>query len=339
MSKAVLATYVWIDIDGSLRSKIKVLKKGIESVKDAPEWNVGATSTELIVDRSSDILLKPQRLYTDPFRGKPHVLVFCDCWIDQKKSSHFNSRSKLKEVVDANKLDNYKIKVDQQFIIFDRMTEKPFGWIGIKDAAFKDNTYYCGTGGHKAFGQRIVEKHAELCIEAGVGLLAYSAERMPGMWRFELEEMKAMKALDDWAVAKYILCLLTEKHNVYASFDPTPYNGEKVGPHLIINLSNTIEPKSLASRLGQSINVQDINDEHVKITIKDGCDIIYGLATTTTAESLSETTTEDYVEERVCKPDSANEKPIKLAQCAFNINNGVNAHLLMAESAPAVTTS
>lgn len=329
MSKSVLATYVWVDVDGSLRSKIKVLKQRIESVKDAPEWNVGATIIDLVVDRSSDILLRPQRLYTDPFRGKPHVLVLCDCWIDQKKTSHFNSRLKLKEIVECTKMNNYKIKVDQQFTIFDRANEKPFGWIGTKDSAFRDNTYYCGTGGHKAFGQRIVEKHAEMCVEAGVGLLAYSAERMPGMWRFELEEMKAMKALDDWAIAKYILCLLTEKYNVYASFDPTPYNAEKVGPHLIIGLSNTIQPKSLASRLGQSVNVQDINDDHVKITIKDGCDVIYSLTATT--ESLSETTTEDYVEERVCKPESVDEEPVRLAQCAFNINNGVDAHLLMAE--------
>lgn len=324
MQKSTLATYVWLDADGSTRSKVKVLKEQVRFLRDLPVWNFDGSSTGQSSGKYSDVLLKPQRLYTDPFRGKPHVIVMCDCWDEVDEPNLCNSRTKLKEKVDQNKIENSMVKLEQTYIIMNRVSNTPFRWKEYKTPGFKDNTYYCGTGGPGAYGQRIVEKHAELCLQAGVSLMAYSAEKMPGMWRFELEEMETLKAFDDLVIAKYIMCLLSEKHQVYPTFDPKPHFAEKVGPQLIINLPHPIQPDTLATAINQPITVQDFNGEQTRLTLKDGCKIIYDMMETST------TTSDKYVKERVAACGPTTERR-SVAKPVSKIANGVDGYLLMAE--------
>lgn len=62
-----------------VRSKTKVVnKKEIRDVSELPEWNYDGSSTGQAPGNDSEIYLRPQKIYKDPFRGGNNVLVFCD---------------------------------------------------------------------------------------------------------------------------------------------------------------------------------------------------------------------------------------------------------------------
>ena len=179
----------------------------------------------------------------------------------------------------------------------ERASNTPIAWKDYKNVGFRNNTYYCGTGGPRAFGQRIVEKHAELCIEAGVGLMAYSAESMPGMWRFELEQMETLKAFDDWVIAKYIMCLLSEKHKIYASFDSKPYYGQSAGPQLRIEVLSDVQTTS--SSFVNSFETVSAKTE--KVELRRGCEVLYRRDAKTRAISRQ-------ARDRIVKPEAKAER-------------------------------
>lgn len=328
MQKITLVTYVWLDSDDSPRSKVKVLKDQIRFLRDLPVWNYDGSSTGQATGRYSDVLLKPQRMYTDPFRGKPHVIVLCDCWDEESTPNIYNSRIKLKEIIEQLNIENSKIKLEQQFVLCEPMRNIPYGWQAFNKPGYgQDNSYYCGTGGHQAFGQRIVEKHVELCLEAGVDVLAYSAETMPSMWRLELNELDPLKAFDDIIMARYLLCVLTEKHKAYPSFDPSPYNGEWKGPSLIVNLPNTIDAEMLVNQIMTPIKLEETNLSKIKLTIKGGCEIEYCLLSV--AESTLKSTNEKSDMERIIKPTSIEPETCIIRRINSRINNGIDGYLLL----------
>merc|ERR1719316_2446521 len=82
----VLAEYIWIGgmpenffscMD--LRSKTKTLPKAPTSIADLPVWNYDGSSTNQAPGSDSEVLLKPVAMFTDPFRGAPHLLVMAEC--------------------------------------------------------------------------------------------------------------------------------------------------------------------------------------------------------------------------------------------------------------------
>ena len=75
----LIAEYVWIGGSGSdLRSKGKVIDSPVNSIDELPLWNFDGSSTGQAPGHDSEVLLKPVRLFPDPFRGAPHQLVICE---------------------------------------------------------------------------------------------------------------------------------------------------------------------------------------------------------------------------------------------------------------------
>merc|ERR1719171_2041858 len=80
----VMAEYVWIGGDRTtggfdLRSKTKTLPSKPASVGDLPIWNYDGSSTGQAPGDDSEVLLKPARIYSDPFRGGDNIIVLCEC--------------------------------------------------------------------------------------------------------------------------------------------------------------------------------------------------------------------------------------------------------------------
>jgi len=46
----------------------------------SPIWNFDGSSTGQAPGDDSEVLLKPQAIYPDPFRGGDNILVMCDCY-------------------------------------------------------------------------------------------------------------------------------------------------------------------------------------------------------------------------------------------------------------------
>merc|ERR1719214_501677 len=100
----VLAEYVWLDAHQTPRSKTMTMAKAPESIADLKIWNYDGSSTEQAEGHNSEIFLHPRRIFKDPFRGGPHILVLAEAynaWDNQPAIG--NTRAKCAEVMDKYK--------------------------------------------------------------------------------------------------------------------------------------------------------------------------------------------------------------------------------------------
>ena len=75
------AEYVWIGGNNELRCKTMTLDKKPDTISDLAVWNFDGSSTGQAPGKDSEVLLKPCAMFLDPFRGAPHVLVMCACYL------------------------------------------------------------------------------------------------------------------------------------------------------------------------------------------------------------------------------------------------------------------
>lgn len=238
METAFLATYIWLDADGNPRSKAKVHTKPVTVIADLSEWNFDGSSTKQAEGKFSDVFLHPQKIYKDPFRGGNNIFVLCECWDDENTPNAFNTRIALKRSMDKFRHLGPLIGFEQEYIIFDRKTNLPYGWKGHNEpGSGNQGPYHCGTGGNYAFGRFLAEQHLKLSLESGVHMFGINGESMPAQWEYQIGTIDPLTAADDLVIAKYILQRLTEESNTYVSFHPKPYLGNWSGSGGHINFS------------------------------------------------------------------------------------------------------
>ena len=115
----IIAEYIWIDAYGKPRSKTRVIKKDIDKeikLDSFPMWNYDGCSNRINsnsdininINSGSDVLLKPQVFYRDPFRKPDNsrltYLVLCDTYIDKNTPHPSNTR------FNATKIFNKEVK-------------------------------------------------------------------------------------------------------------------------------------------------------------------------------------------------------------------------------------
>lgn len=98
-SDQVLAEYVWVDAEGNCRSKTRTLAaKKTKSVEDLPKWNFDGSSTGQAPGDDSEVILRPCRIFKDPFRprsdGSDNILVMCDTYTPLGVPLPSNARAK-----------------------------------------------------------------------------------------------------------------------------------------------------------------------------------------------------------------------------------------------------
>ena len=94
----ILAEYVWVDALGNTRSKTRTLApEKADAVENLPKWNFDGSSTDQAPGDDSEVILKPQAIYKDPFRprddGLRNILVMCDCYTPSGEPIATNSRA------------------------------------------------------------------------------------------------------------------------------------------------------------------------------------------------------------------------------------------------------
>jgi glutamine synthetase len=95
---SVLAEYVWVDGEGNTRSKTRTLTADkTQSVDQLPKWNYDGSSTGQAPGDDSEVILKPQRIFADPFRprsdGVKNILVMCDTYTPAGEPIESNTRA------------------------------------------------------------------------------------------------------------------------------------------------------------------------------------------------------------------------------------------------------
>ncbi|MDB2682940.1 glutamine synthetase beta-grasp domain-containing protein, partial [Alphaproteobacteria bacterium] len=241
-----LAEYIWIDGDlptRHLRSKARVVEPAkIKSIDDFPEWSFDGSSTNQAVGSDSDCLLQPCAYITDPIRGEGNFLVMCEVLNPDGTPHESNSRSQLREVLDAGAAkQNPWMGFEQEYTMFENRT--PLGW---PESGYPgpQGPYYCGVGAEEIFGRDIAEAHAELCLQTEMMFYGINAEVMPGQWEFQIgfrgddnETADALKVCDHTWIARWLLYRVAEDYGVSISLENKPVKGDWNGAGMHTNVS------------------------------------------------------------------------------------------------------
>lgn len=232
-----MAEYIWMDglqPTAKLRSKTKILDRGVRSLEDLPDWGFDGSSTEQAEGHASDCMLKPVFFVKDPIRGDEHVLVLCEVFNADGSVHVSNTRAHLREVADMYKNEEPWFGIEQEYTFFDGV--KPLGW---PDHGFPapQGGYYCGVGADEVFGREIAEAHMEACLEAGLSLSGINVEVMPGQWEFQIGPLGPLEVSDQIWMARWLLYRIAEEVGVSATLYPKPVKGDWNGAGAHTNFS------------------------------------------------------------------------------------------------------
>ena len=232
----VMAEYIWIDRKYNLRSKVKTVYLDDEVINIGlgkfPEWNFDGSSTGQARGKNTEIILKPVRIYYDPWVSAKY-LVLCECLDQNRKPCKTNNRDYAVSIFKKCKDYQAQFGLEQEYVIYDKQTGNPVGWDRQQTA---NSPHYCGIGSRSIQCRHIAEEHYDICLNIlGLPLTGMNAEVMPGQWEFQIRSV-GIDASDSLWMARYILEKLCEKYNYYVSYNPKPKSGHN-GSGCHINFS------------------------------------------------------------------------------------------------------
>jgi len=229
----VQAEYVWLDCeytDGhnfDLCSKAMTLDSAPQSVNDLPNWSYSGEEDGIAVE----VIILPRRIYRDPFRRGPNIIVWTECFKcprEGSKEEHgppqaWNSRFACDAAMSRAIAEGEEpwFGIEQEYYLLDVNTNWPLGW-PCGDFPGPQGAYFCSTGAQKAPGRDIVESHYRACLYAGVKLGGINSEVAPGQWEFQVGPAVGIAASDDLWMARYLLQRICELFQVNVTFDPKP---------------------------------------------------------------------------------------------------------------------
>jgi len=239
----VLAEYVWLDAHQTPRSKTMTMTCPPRNIKDLRIWNYDGSSTEQAEGHNSEVLLHPRRIFKDPFRGGPHILVLCDvynAW--DGKPSIGNTRAACAEVMAKYKKHDPWFGIEQEYTLMragkvGTVPTQPLGFNVDGSEPAPQGPYYCSAGTGNSIGRKVADEHYMKCLTSGVKIAGQNAEVMPGQWEFQIGPCRDLEMGDHLAMARYIMLRVTEDHDVICSFSPKPRDGDWNGAGCHTNFS------------------------------------------------------------------------------------------------------
>ncbi|KAJ9564649.1 hypothetical protein OSB04_000615 [Centaurea solstitialis] len=212
-TKKIIAEYIWIGGSGmDLRSKARTLPEPVSDPKKLPKWNYDGSSTGQAPGEDSEVILYPQAIFKDPFRGGNNILVICDAYTPAGEPIPTNKRHAAAKIFSHPEVEKEVpwYGLEQEYTLLQKGINWPLGW---PQGGFPgpQGPYYCGIGAEKAFGRDIVDAHYKAC------LYAVGVSSGPTVGIASGDEL--------WA-ARYILERITEIAGVVVSFDPKPIPGD-----------------------------------------------------------------------------------------------------------------
>ena len=239
--------YIWLDgyTTKNIRSKCKFIEWPQENENQSysqeellsrcNQWSFDGSSTNQAEVGSSDCILNPVCVYTNPFDQGNSLLVYCEVLNADYSVHETNSRATLKTIIDEHGNDMV-FGIEQEYTLFDTKTNKPVGWPEDSEPE-PQGKYYCGIGGDINAGRLLVDQHTALCHRAGLSLEGTNAEVMLGQWEYQIGPLHAMDCADQLWISRFILQRLTERLGCCVSYDPKPMQGDWNGSGAHINFS------------------------------------------------------------------------------------------------------
>lgn len=237
----ILLEYVWIDAYQNLRSKIKILNSEKNSLEldNIPEWNYDGSSTGQAEGHESDIIIKPVRLFTNPFHNVYYkgiglgYLVLCQTFDKDNQIHPTNNRVDCVEMHEKCNEYDFWFGMEQEYIIVDK-SGLPYKW-ERPDRLFNSDSY-CSAGGDRCYGREISEEHLHKCLEAGISICGTNAEVMTSQWEYQIGAVDSLEVSDHLWMSRYIMNRVTEKYDCSVTFLPKPF-ADYAGSGLHTNVS------------------------------------------------------------------------------------------------------
>ncbi|GAB2210296.1 hypothetical protein Droror1_Dr00015559 [Drosera rotundifolia] len=234
-----IAEYIWIGGSGiDLRSKSRTISCPVEHPSELPKWNYDGSSTGQAPGEDSEVILYPQAIFKDPFRGGNNILVICDTYTPAGEPIPTNKRHKAAEIFSNSKVvaEVPWFGIEQEYTLLQPNVKWPLGWpVGAYPGP--QGPYYCGVGADKSFGRDISDAHYKACLYAGINISGTNGEVMPGQWEFQVGPSVGIEAGDHVWCARYLLERITEQVGVVLTLDPKPIEGDWNGAGCHTNYS------------------------------------------------------------------------------------------------------
>tara|TARA_R110001583_G_scaffold36124_25_gene119155 strand:+ start:561 stop:1673 length:1113 start_codon:yes stop_codon:yes gene_type:complete len=262
MKNLIRFDYVWLDGSETKEFRTKTRYSQVE-VGDNPQeppkmeeifsqippWSFDGSSTNQAETESSDLLLRPVRLYPNPFvrQGQNTIqsfVVFCEVFNIDGTPHETNTRAKLRELLDSNKEDssNLIMGIEQEYVFWDPINNWPSGWLWDKENEEgiypeEQGRYYCGVGPDVVLHRQLAESHAQICLSGGLPIEGFNAEVMKSQWEYQLIPLPPMDSADSLWMSRYYLMRVAEQRGICVNFDPKPIEGDWNGSGAHINFS------------------------------------------------------------------------------------------------------
>jgi len=202
-----------------LRSKTQIKEfDSFPKLEDLPNWGFDGSSTLQAEGKSSDCVLKPVAVYPDSTR-KNGVLVMTEVMMPDGTTPHpSNSRASIPDDPDA------WFGFEQEYFFFEDGAPLGFPTGGYPAP---QGPYYTGVGYSSvgSIAREIVEKHLDICLDAGINHEGINAEVAKGQWEYQIFGKGSRKAADQMWVARYILARLTEGYGIDIELQCKPLRG------------------------------------------------------------------------------------------------------------------
>lgn len=235
----MLIEYVWLDVNGNPRSKSRVsYQKRPEKLEDVeiPFWNYDGSSTGQAEGRHSEIIIKPQSVFPDPFRGGDSLMVLCDTYNPDMTPHETNTRHAALEKFALWPNAEPMFGLEQEFFIMkgDKvLAESTVDGLDMLEAQGK---YYCSAGANCAIGREVVESAFKRCIIAGIHVTGLNAEVAPSQWEIQVCS-PGITAADQLIMTRYILNRTAEMFGLWINYEPKPLSGDWNGSGCHVNFS------------------------------------------------------------------------------------------------------
>tara|TARA_B110000879_G_C11099327_1_gene482464 strand:- start:95 stop:1120 length:1026 start_codon:yes stop_codon:yes gene_type:complete len=230
-----LYEYVWIGGKGELRSKTKVMNKMV-TLESLPQWNYDGSSTLQAEGHDSEVIMRPVRMISDPFRSGDNRIVLCDTYKPDGTPLPNNHRVKAKEIFDKHLSEEPWYGIEQEYFLVNPVSGFPLGFDN-KGRAPPQGQYYCSVGTGNAFGREVVEAHLKACVDSGLTISGINAEVAPGQWEYQIGPVVGIDAGDQLLLSRYLLERVAEKFQVVVSYEPKLIKGDWNGSGCHTNFS------------------------------------------------------------------------------------------------------
>jgi glutamine synthetase len=225
--------YVWLDgyePIPNLRSKTLVKDyDSLPTLEELPNWGFDGSSTRQAEGHSSDCVLKPVAVYPDTTK-RNGVLVMNEVYHQDGTPHSTNARATILDDPDT------WFGFEQEYFFFQDGRPLGFPADGFPEPQGK---YYTGVG-YASVGdvaREIVDKHLDLCIDAGINHEGINAEVAKGQWEFQIFGKGSRKAADEMWMGRYLLNRLCESYGIDVEYHCKPISGDWNGSGMHSNFS------------------------------------------------------------------------------------------------------